>query len=102
MQWTRADKMRDTTQTLKERAKKEHDVMIKESFLESQDLASSLELADSQKNTQSKAKLIIIPYGVLEESPAASEGVDSPLTIALGLKKLSVSFKEEYHNDINN
>jgi len=27
--------MRDTTQTLKERAKKEHDVMIKESFLES-------------------------------------------------------------------
>jgi hypothetical protein len=35
MQWTRGDRMRDTTQTLKERAKKEHDVMIKESFLES-------------------------------------------------------------------
>lgn len=35
MQWSRGDRMRDTTQTLKERAKKEHDVMIKESFLES-------------------------------------------------------------------
>ena len=39
MQWPRGykakDKMRDTTETLKERAEKEHKVMIKESFLES-------------------------------------------------------------------
>ena len=62
-------------------------------------MASSLELGDSQKNTQSKTKLIIIPYGVFQESEEAGRP-----TIIENKSQMSSPFQEEEDNekDMNN